>query len=49
MEASRIAVFLNIQPVIASAVAFLFLGETIGWAFIVGWAIVLTGVIITET
>lgn len=48
MEATKIAVFHNLQPVIAAAVAFIFLGETIGWPFIVGGAVVLTGVIFTE-
>jgi drug/metabolite transporter (DMT)-like permease len=49
MEATRIAVFHNIQPVIATLVAFIFLGESIGWSFLIGGVIVLTGVIITET
>lgn len=48
MEATKIAVFHNLQPVIAAVVAFIFLGESIGWPFIVGGAVVLTGVIITE-
>jgi drug/metabolite transporter (DMT)-like permease len=49
MEATRIAVYHNIQPVIATLVAFIFLGEPIGWSFVIGGVIVLTGVIITET
>jgi drug/metabolite transporter (DMT)-like permease len=48
LEATRIAVFHNLQPVIASVIAFIFLGEPIGWTFIIGGTIVLTGVIITE-
>lgn len=48
LEATRIAVFHNLQPVIASVIAFIFLGEPIGRAFIIGGIIVLTGVIITE-
>lgn len=48
MEATRIAVFHNIQPVIASLVAYIFLGESIGWSFVIGGVIVLAGVIITE-
>jgi drug/metabolite transporter (DMT)-like permease len=48
IETTRLAVFLNVQPVIATVVAFFFLGESIGWAFVIGWAVVLTGVIITE-
>jgi drug/metabolite transporter (DMT)-like permease len=48
MEATKIAVFHNLQPVIAAGAAFFFLGEPIGWPFIIGGAVVLTGVIITE-
>lgn len=48
MEATKIAVFHNLQPVIAALVAYIFLGERIGWPFILGGAVVLTGVIITE-
>jgi drug/metabolite transporter (DMT)-like permease len=48
MEATKIAVFHNLQPVVASGVAFIFLNEPIGWSFIVGGIVVLTGVIITE-
>ncbi|MEA2030894.1 MAG: DMT family transporter [candidate division Zixibacteria bacterium] len=47
-DASKVAVYHNIQPVIASAVAYIFLDEPIGWPFVIGGAIVLTGVIITE-
>jgi len=49
MEATKIAVFHNLQPVVASGAAFIFLNEPIGWTFIVGGIIVLSGVIITET
>jgi drug/metabolite transporter (DMT)-like permease len=49
MEVTKIAVFHNLQPVVASGVAFIFLNEPIGWSFIIGGIIVLTGVIITET
>jgi len=48
MEATRIAVFHNIQPVIATLMAYIFLGESIGWSFVIGGGIVLSGVIITE-
>jgi len=47
-DASKVVVYQNIQPVIAAAVAYVFLGEPIGWSFVIGGAIVLTGVIITE-
>ncbi len=49
MEATKIAVFHNLQPVVASGAAFIFLNEPIGWPFIIGGIIVLSGVIITET
>jgi len=48
MEASRLAIMQNIQPVIASAVAAITLSEPIGLAFVVGGIIALTGVILTE-
>ena len=48
MEATRIAVFHNLQPVVAAGTAAIFLGEPIGWPFILGGIIVLTGVLITE-
>ncbi len=47
-EASRIAVYHNIQPIIATVVAYFFLGEALGWSFVIGGCIVLTGVIVTE-
>ena len=49
MEASRVAVFHNIQPVIATVVAYFFLGETLTVPFIVGGLIVLAGVITSES
>jgi drug/metabolite transporter (DMT)-like permease len=48
MEASRVAVVQNIQPVIASAVAVIILNETIGQNFIIGGIIIITGVVLTE-
>jgi drug/metabolite transporter (DMT)-like permease len=48
MEASRLAVFHNIQPIVASAVAFIFLGEPVTRSFVLGGAIVLIGVLVTE-
>jgi len=48
LEASQIAVYHNVQPVIASTLAYFFLGESLGLAFIVGGIIILAGVIITE-
>lgn len=48
MEASRLAVFSNIQPIIATTVAYFALGEVPGLSFLVGSLIVLSGVILTE-
>jgi drug/metabolite transporter (DMT)-like permease len=48
MEASRLAVWHNIQPVIASTVAFVWLHEPITLPFIAGGTMVLIGVIIAE-
>jgi len=48
MEASRVAVIQNIQPIIASAVAVPLLNETIGRNFVIGGIIVITGVVLTE-
>lgn len=48
MDASRIAVYHNVQPVIAALVAYSFLGESLGWPFVVGGLAVICGVIITE-
>lgn len=48
MPASRVAAYHNLQPVIATAVAHIFLGEALGITFIVGGLIVLAGVITTE-
>lgn len=48
MEASRLAVFSNMQPVIATAVAWMALGEQPTTAFFIGAAVVLAGVILTE-
>jgi len=48
MEASRLAVIQNIQPIIASAAAVVLLSETISRAFVIGGIVVITGVILTE-
>lgn len=49
MEASRVAVFHNVQPVIATGVAWLVLGEPITLPFLIGGLTVLAGVITSET
>lgn len=48
LEASRIAVYQNIQPIIASIVAYFFLAEPLGLGFIVGGSIVICGVVLSE-
>ncbi len=48
MEASRVAVFHNVQPVIAIALAHIFLAEPLGPTFLIGAAVVLAGVLLTE-
>ena len=49
MDASRIAVFHNVQPVLATVVSVLWLGERLTGTFMVGGLVVLAGVIIAET
>ncbi|MDX9857024.1 MAG: EamA family transporter [candidate division Zixibacteria bacterium] len=49
MDASRAAVFQNIQPVVASITAYFFLGEQIGAAFVIGGLVVMAGVVLSET
>jgi drug/metabolite transporter (DMT)-like permease len=48
LDASRIAIYHNIQPILASTVAYLFLGEALSSAFLVGGVIVILGVLIAE-
>lgn len=48
MEVSQVAIYHNIQPVIASYIAWVFLGEPMSAAFLTGGAIVLVGVITSE-
>lgn len=48
IEATRMAVFHNLQPVLASVIAYFWLGEPLGAPFIIGGLTVLTGVIVAE-
>ena len=48
MDASRVAVYQNIQPILATIAAWMFLGEAITSTFLVGGAIVLAGVLTSE-
>ncbi|MBK7090731.1 MAG: DMT family transporter [bacterium] len=48
MEASKLSIFQNLQPIIATILSVLFFGEILGWEFYVGGAMVITGVIVTQ-
>lgn len=48
IEASKVAVVTNLQPVFAAVLAWIFLGEKITHNFIIGAAVVAIGVILTE-
>jgi drug/metabolite transporter (DMT)-like permease len=48
LDASRIAVWHNVQPVIATAVAYAFLAEPVTIPFVVGGLVVLAGVLTSE-
>jgi len=46
-DASKVAVFSNLQPVVTAIAAWLVLGERIGWEVAVGGILVLAGVRLT--
>ncbi|UCG60312.1 MAG: DMT family transporter [Candidatus Zixiibacteriota bacterium] len=48
MEASRVAVFHNMQPLLAAGVAYVWLGEPLGLSFLVGGSIAIGGVVVAE-
>ncbi|MFQ5500450.1 MAG: DMT family transporter [Candidatus Zixiibacteriota bacterium] len=48
MDATRIAVYHNLQPVVAVSIAHIWMGETLGVSFVVGGLIVLGGLILAE-
>jgi len=48
-DASKVAVFSNLQPVVTAVAAWLVLGERIGWEVAVGGVLVLAGVRLTTT
>jgi drug/metabolite transporter (DMT)-like permease len=48
LEASKVAVFSNLQPVFTAVAALLFLQEPIHWELMVGGALVLLGVRLTQ-
>lgn len=48
MEASKLSIFQNLQPIIATILSVLFFGEVLGWEFYIGGAMVIAGVVITQ-
>ncbi len=48
MEASKLAIFQNLQPIIAALLSFVFVGETFGASFFVGGSLVILGVLVTQ-
>ena len=48
-EASRVAVFTNLQPVFTALLAWLILGEPIGWGVFIGGVLVIVGVRIVQS
>lgn len=49
MEASRIAVFHNVQPILATIIATMWLGEKLGSTFVIGGLLVLSGLAVAES
>ncbi len=47
-EASKVAVFNNVQPILTTIFSIFFFGQIISWQFIIGGTIVITGVIMTQ-
>ncbi|MGB5107004.1 MAG: EamA family transporter [Candidatus Zixiibacteriota bacterium] len=48
MEASKLSIFQNLQPIIAAILSFIFFGETFGWDFYIGGAMIIAGVVVTQ-
>jgi drug/metabolite transporter (DMT)-like permease len=48
LEASKVAVFANLQPVVTALLARAFYGEALPWPLLAGGALVLAGVYVTE-
>lgn len=48
MEAGKASVLTNVQPIVAGAMGYYFLGETISWMFALGGGIIVVGVTITQ-
>jgi drug/metabolite transporter (DMT)-like permease len=47
-EASKVAIFSNLQPVITTILAFIFLGQVVTPIFVIGGSIALAGVVMTQ-
>ena len=48
MEASKLSIFQNLQPIIAAILSFMFFGESFGWDFYIGGSMVIAGVVLTQ-
>jgi drug/metabolite transporter (DMT)-like permease len=47
-QASRVAIWSNLQPVLTALMAWVAYGERLTWPFVAGGALVVTGVVLTE-
>jgi drug/metabolite transporter (DMT)-like permease len=48
IEASKVAIFANLQPILTTVLAFFLLGQAITPAFVVGGVVALSGVVVTQ-
>jgi drug/metabolite transporter (DMT)-like permease len=48
LEATKVSVFSNLQPIIAALLGWVFLGEPITLRFAIGATVVIAGVFLTE-
>ena len=48
IEASKVAIFSNLQPIMTAVLAYLLLGQPISFTFIVGGTIALFGIVLTQ-
>ncbi|MBI5475671.1 MAG: EamA family transporter [Ignavibacteriales bacterium] len=49
IEAPRVTIFMNLQPVLTTLLSVIILGQSITTAFLIGGAVALTGVVIAQT
>jgi drug/metabolite transporter (DMT)-like permease len=49
MEASRVSVLSNAQPIVAGILGYIMLGETLSAPFLIGAVVIMAGVILTQT